>query len=413
MKILLAAEDFPWPSTGGGLIRLAKVIEAVSELGEMDLFTLYDPTRTDPVLPPDLPVSRLLTVKYPASSRQRRWRTDWLTQRGLPMEVVMRGADHSPRDAFESWASDRYDLAWFSTAAVFEWMGRPRLGPTIIDLMDLEDVKARQRSTLLRAAPTAPGVSSRVRQMAASLQARKNAGDWTGFQRSVAGDVDRVVLCSDTDVGRSRIPNAVAVPNAYPKPARSVGHLQPLDPPTILLQGSLNYPPNMDAVDWLIDEVEPLLRAKIPEARIRLVGKPTPGVERRDRPPDVTVVGRVPAMEPELARADIAVVPLRIGSGTRLKILESFAHRLPVVSTTLGADGLDVEDGVHLLIADGAADFAEACQRLLTDVDLRSRLVDAAEELYLGRYEWAAAKLRVQQLAGEVAGTPEAIGPGR
>jgi glycosyltransferase involved in cell wall biosynthesis len=404
VRILLAAEDFPWPSTGGGLIRLAKMIEALSELGEMDLFTLYDPNRTDPVLPSGLAVNRLLTVRYPASSRQRRWRPDWLTQRGLPVEVVMRSSDRSPRTAFDSWASDRYDLVWFSTAAVFSWLGRPQLGPTIIDLMDLEDVKARQRAALLRDATDGHGMSVRIRQVVASLQARKNANDWRGLQHSVARRVERVVLCSEADVRRSGLPNAVAIPNAYPRPAHSVGHLTPAEPPTILLQGSLNYAPNMDAVDWLVGEVEPLLRARVPDVRIRLVGKPTPGVERRNRPPEVTVVGRVETMEPELARADIAVVPLRIGSGTRLKILESFAHRIPVVSTSLGADGLDVEDGVHLLIADGAEAFADACQRLLTDVDLRKRLVDAAEARFLERYEWSAAKLRAQELARAIAG---------
>jgi glycosyltransferase involved in cell wall biosynthesis len=111
-------------------------------------------------------------------------------------------------------------------------------------------------------------------------------------------------------------------------------------------------------------------------------------------------------MEPELARADIAVVPLRIASGTRLKILESFAHRLPVVSTTLGADGLDVRDGIHLLLADTAEDFAVACQRLLVDTDLRKRLVDAAEDLYLRFYEWSTARDRVLQLVRDIAAPP-------
>ena len=115
-----------------------------------------------------------------------------------------------------------------------------------------------------------------------------------------------------------------------------------------------------------------------------------PGVQRQHRPPAVTVVGTVPAMEPELARADVAVVPIRYGSGTRLKILESFAHRVPVVSTTIGAEGLEVVDGVHLLLADDPDAFAAACQRLLTEPDLRKRLVDAAEELYRERFERSA-----------------------
>ena len=90
------------------------------------------------------------------------------------------------------------------------------------------------------------------------------------------------------------------------------------------------------------------VRAHVPDFQVRLVGKPVPGVERLHAPPEMTVVGVVPTMESELARADIAVVPIRYGSGTRFKILESFAHRVPVVSTTVGAEGLRVENGVHL-----------------------------------------------------------------
>ena len=160
----------------------------------------------------------------------------------------------------------------------------------------------------------------------------------------------------------------------------------------------------MDAAEWLVGQIVPRLQVKVPGVEIRLVGKSAPGVARLHRPPAVTVVGQVPEMEPELARADIAAVPLRIGSGTRLKILESFAHRVPVVSTSVGADGLDVRDGVHLLLADDAEGFAEACRRLLTDADLRGRLVDAAEELFVERYESTRVREQVQRLVRDVVG---------
>ena len=97
------------------------------------------------------------------------------------------------------------------------------------------------------------------------------------------------------------------------------------------------------------------------------------------------------------------MIPLRVGSGTRLKILESFAHRIPVVSTTIGADGLDVENGVHLLLADRPDEFAHACRRLIEDQALALRLVDAAEQLYLERYEWSTTKSRIQQLVRDLA----------
>ena len=233
-------------------------------------------------------------------------------------------------------------------------------------------------------------------------QARLNARDWRQFQRSVAGDVDRVVLSSDLDVRRSGLANAVVVPNTYERPERAVGRIEVGEPPVVLFQATFDYAPNMDAVDWLVAEVAPRIRARIPDLELRLVGKPMPGVERHHRPPAVTVVGVVSAMEPELTRADIVIVPIRYGSGTRLKILESFAHRVPVVSTTIGAEGLLVEDGVHLLLADDPDTFAAACERLLTDPDLRKRLVDAAEERYLERYECSVARDRIQTLIREV-----------
>ena len=145
----MVAEDFPWPSLGGGLIRLGKMVEAVSAMGETDFFSLYDPARTSPALPSSVDMRRMETVEYPGAPNPLWWRS-WLLRRGTPKEVFMRSYDRTPQIRFEDFASDRYDLVWFSTAATFAWMGRPRIGPTIVDLMDLEDVKARQASTLLR-----------------------------------------------------------------------------------------------------------------------------------------------------------------------------------------------------------------------------------------------------------------------
>jgi glycosyltransferase involved in cell wall biosynthesis len=404
MRTLVVASDFPWPTVQGGHLRLTTAIEALAELAETDLFTLYDYRRSTPSLPPNVPVERFKTVAHRGARHQLRWRAAWLARRGIPLEVAMQRLDAAPRLELASWAADRYDLVWFERAATFDWMGRPHLGPTIVDLVDLEDEKMRLRVKIMRARPPARRDRHALRRAVAVAQARLNARDWRQFQGSVARDVDRVVLSSDLDVRRSGLSNAVVVPNSYERPVRAVGRAEAETPPVVLFQASFDYAPNVDAVDWLITEVAPRIWARIPDLEVRLVGKPVPGVTRRHRPPAVTVAGIVPAMEPELARADIAVVPIRYGSGTRLKILESFAHRVPVVSTSLGAEGLDVQDEVHLLLADDPDMFAAACERLLTQPGLRKRLADAAEERYLERYERSAARDRIQALAREVAG---------
>jgi glycosyltransferase involved in cell wall biosynthesis len=117
----------------------------------------------------------------------------------------------------------------------------------------------------------------------------------------------------------------------------------------------------------------------------------------------VTVVGPVADMVDELAAADVVIVPVRFGSGTRLKILEAFAHRVPVVSTTLAAEGLDAVDGEHLLVADDAEGLARACARLLDPSGPRGRLVEAAERLYLDRYRQEVVGPRVAGVADAVA----------
>lgn len=235
------------------------------------------------------------------------------------------------------------------------------------------------------------------------LQVRINGSDWRRFQRSVAAQVDRVVIASDLDAARSELPNVSVIPNTYPRPPRPVGEPAAGGSPVLLFQGNLGYPPNIDAAQWLATVIAPLVRIAVPAAEVRLVGRPGANVTQLHHPGMVTVVGEVPSMEEELTRATVAVVPIRYGSGTRVKILESFAHRVPVVSTTLGAEGLGAEDGVHLLLADDPAEFAAATVRLLGDPRLRARLAEAAEALYLDRYDGRLADQRVRRLVEDVA----------
>jgi glycosyltransferase involved in cell wall biosynthesis len=205
--------------------------------------------------------------------------------------------------------------------------------------------------------------------------------------------VEWVVIASDLDAARSGLSNVTVIPNTYPRPERPLGN--PV--------ASHCYPPNIDAAQWLATAVAPLIRSAVPAAEVRLVGRPGENVTQLHRPGVLTVVGEVPSMEEELAGASVAVVPIRYGSGTRVKILESFANRVPVVSTTLGAEGLDVEDGVHLLLADDPEELAAATVRLLGDRELRVRLSEAAEERYLDRYDGRLADQGVRRLVEDVA----------
>ena len=405
MKSLLVADNVPWPPLGGGLVRQAQVVEAVASVTDLDLFVLHNQSLSTVEVPPTISVLRSKGVQNPRTSAPLRWRLEWASHRGLPVEVVMSRADSAPRVALRDWIRPPYDVVWFSTARSYEWTGRPDLGPTIVDLDNLEDVKARLRADLLADQVRSAGLRSAVRNRLAWYQVRLNGSDWRRFQRSVAAQVERVVIASDLDAARSGLSNVTVIPNTYPRPRRPVGNPAGGGLPVVLFQGNLGYPPNIDAAQWLATVIAPLIRVAVPAAEVRLVGRPGANVTQLHRPGVLNVVGEVPSMEGELARASVAVVPVRYGSGTRVKILESFAHRVPVVSTTLGAEGLDVEDGVHLLLADDPEEFAAATVQLLGDLELRVRLTEAAEARYLDRYDGRLADQGVRRLVEDVART--------
>ena len=156
---------------------------------------------------------------------------------------------------------------------------------------------------------------------------------------NVARSVEGVVVCSELDRRRLGAENVHVIPNSYAYQHQPLGWPTVGHPPVITFPGVLKYPPNEDGAAWPVREIVPWMRERMPEVQIRLVGTATPEIEKLHDPPGVSVTGLVPDIGTELAIADVVAVPLRYGGGTRIKILEAFAHRIPVVSTTPGAAG--------------------------------------------------------------------------
>jgi glycosyltransferase involved in cell wall biosynthesis len=153
----------------------------------------------------------------------------------------------------------------------------------------------------------------------------------------------------------------------------------------------MDWLPNEDAMLYFCRDVLPRIRAQEPHVSLSIVGRaPTPAVARLAQEAGVSVTGRVDDVRPYMAESAVYVVPLRIGGGTRLKIFEAMAMGKAVVSTTVGAEGLPVHDGEHLLLADDSESFASAVVRLLRDDDRRRSLEAAARTLVVEHYDWAA-----------------------
>ncbi|GAC1353822.1 MAG: glycosyltransferase [Ktedonobacteraceae bacterium] len=157
----------------------------------------------------------------------------------------------------------------------------------------------------------------------------------------------------------------------------------------IVFTGTMNYYPNIDGVLFFARECWPLIRAQVPDARWQIVGKfPPPEVQHLAELPGVSVTGAVPDVKPYLASATVAIAPLLIGSGTRLKILEALAMHKAVVSTSLGCEGLAVVSGKHLLVADQPQEFARSIVDIMRHAEKRIALGTAGRKLVEAEYSW-------------------------
>jgi glycosyltransferase involved in cell wall biosynthesis len=202
---------------------------------------------------------------------------------------------------------------------------------------------------------------------------------------------EAAVLDRHPDLRTAVVPNGADTEFFTPRGKRPDG-------PTILFFGTISHYPNTDALLFFLDRVMPILKRTHPAVRLIVVGAEPPAEIRRRAASDVIIEGQVPDVRPYLERARAVIVPLRIGGGTRLKILEAMAMAKPIVSTTLGAEGIAVHDGRDILLADTAQDFADQVGRVLDNDDLAERIGYAGRRLVETSYDWNASARKLEAL---------------
>lgn len=220
-------------------------------------------------------------------------------------------------------------------------------------------------------------------------------------------EVDACLVTSERERPhlRERAPNTLVrvVPNGV-DPEHFAPAACPVDRDRLVFTGLLSYRPNLEGLRWFIDEVLPLVRQTNPKATLTVVGHGTAAEKDSMRAPHVVVTGLVPDVRPYLAKAACVIAPIRMGGGTRLKVVEALAMSKPVVSTTLGCEGLAVVPDRHLLTADDPRDFAAAIVRLLGDPWLGDDLGAAGRCLVLDRYSWRSSGDRLRATYEELMG---------
>jgi glycosyltransferase involved in cell wall biosynthesis len=253
-----------------------------------------------------------------------------------------------------------------------------------------------------RAATTDAGRGQVVGALYSALQAAK----LRHYEGRAVDRADATIAVSAADaralvrVGRPR--RLVVASNGVDTAALPFRGAQP-DGATLLFTGTMDFRPNVDAVVWFVRQVWPRIRAARPDARFAIAGRaPKPEVLALAGD-GVEVTGEVPDVAPLFRNATIYVAPLRIGGGVRLKLLEAFAYGVPVVSTSLGAEGIDAVDGRDIAIADRPGAMADRVLALLGDAPRRAGLAAAARQLVEARYDWRTIVPAVEAVYDEIA----------
>jgi polysaccharide biosynthesis protein PslH len=379
LPALFLSAEAPYPPEGGGALRSASLLAYLARSRDVDAIVFRQPDAPDPVR--EFPAGiarRVFVIDLPPNRRgfaARAWRNAGRVARLAP-PLMDRFAGFG-REVEEAIGGRRYGVGVIEHfwCAPYHRRIAGACAETVLDLHNVESVlHARCARTEGGAAAFAHNV---FRHACVDLE------------RYWLPRFTRVLAASEND---SDLVRGIA-PSACVTVYRNSLPLVPLPPRTgeqaIVFSGNMGYHPNISAVRFFRREVWPVLRERCPALVWRLVGK-NPGAVQRYVEGDsrIEMCGPVKDAIAELAKARVAVVPVLAGSGTRFKILEAWAAGIPVISTTLGAEGLPARDGENILLADSGAAFAEAVLRLLACSDIREQLGMAGRRLLEQECTW-------------------------
>lgn len=390
-ELLFLSPEPPYPAVGGGAIRTASLLEFLAHRFAIDLILFAEEGSPDPAIAVPQHIARQVwTLRLPKHRKNLPARIG----RNLSRYVHSRPPLMDRFSGFDGRLSEllvgrRYAMGvvehfW---CAPYVHILREHCDELWLDLHNIESVwhqrLAEAENLLLRPALRGFAAASRV------------------LEGELLPQFSRILVPSETDaavvsaaVGKAPV---TVYPNALPwidAPARS-------EEDAIIFTGNLEYAPNVTAVYWFSRHVWPWLREWQPGLVWRIVGRNPQGIRRYvQNDHRIELMGPVENAIAEIARAKVAVVPVLAGSGTRFKIIEAWAAGTPVVSTTIGAEGLGAEHGRNILIADSSRDMRETIAGLFESNDRRAMVGAAGRETYRKRFTWETAWRALEQAGG-------------
>ncbi len=393
MRILQLTPQFPWPTHQGTTLRNFNLLRGLAARHEVHLFSILEP-QDDPHAGPVSDLVASIEVGYPPQRTTGDRLKDLLTtsQPDMARRLWHPDAFRTLARQVEHLHPDILLIEGIEMAPYFFALRQAHLplGRAIYD--------AHNAETLLQRRAARADVR-RPRRWPAALYSTIQTLKLRRYEQTLVRSVDGVAAVSEPDAQflRSLDPTTPiqvvtnGVDMALYQPDEVFPPVLTGPGPHLVFTGKMDFRPNVDAVLWFVDDVLPHLQALMGEAHFWVVGRhPHPRLQRLQGRPDVTITGAVPDVRPYILQADLYVVPLLAGGGTRFKILEALALARPVVSTRLGADGIPVEDGVHLALADEPQDFARRAAYLLSHRDEAAAMGRRGRAFVASHFDWSA-----------------------
>lgn len=406
MRVLVVTPEAPAPHhVNGGATRQFQLLKRLAELGhEITVAAAFSHSQKSmadelcsfgfEVIASQRPKSRLIEV---ARSLLRRPSLLLAATRSSIKELIALVIWVDLKPSVELLLESReFDVVMIESEGARGWIADLETrAPTVLTIYEYESTQL-----FAKASRTDP-VATRLK--------RSNARRALASERQFIPQFDAVVTMSSEE--SKRLADAVpghppacvvgngADPTAFEIVVPSPGHNR------VLFAGTMVFPPNRSASQWLAREIWPLVLERVPDASLEIVGR-APGAATRalGKLPGVTVTADAPTMTPHLSTADVCVVPMLEGGGTRLKLFDAMAAGRAIVATTNGVDGVDVRDRSELLIADDAPGFASSIIALLEDADLRERLATVARATVQAHYTWSVLGNRLAEVLESLVG---------
>jgi glycosyltransferase involved in cell wall biosynthesis len=395
MKILIIDKLAPYPPTTGSLLRVYNLLQHISRHHDVSLVCLFKPLRGEDRASAHLKTfcTRVeLVARREMSKREYRLRLLRGALKGEPLRHTVIYSEEMAdriRALTENEPFDIVDIQRLCMAPYIKAITPINHCRKILTLHDVPYVQYRRIMSFQR------NWRAKLRLFYLDLLFSKRTTLKYArlFDKCiVVSELDRDTLRRDgPDLNIAVVPNGVDV-RGYPLLTDQSTTA------TLLMVGSMNYQPNVDGAIFFCQQVFPLIKRQVPDAKLLIVGRDPSSTVQALASDDVTVTGSVESVIPYYQQALVSVVPLRAGGGTRLKILESMALGRSVVSTTLGCEGLAVTHGENILIADSPTDFAAQTIRLLDDEELRQHLIVNGRRLVETTYDWQAITQQLLQV---------------